>query len=336
MKREREDGLVRPTSLRGVLAFMLPALIGVIAVAAVISWKQELFVGRTPIFVFTDSALGMTKGMPVKVFGLTVGSVGDLEIVPGAPGSGSRVRVRFDINSEYLQHIHRDSRARLMRETLVGQSLVEIVPGAGQSRPVARNEVIAFERGKSLGELSEELNKSLAPVLVQVREAIAEARNPEGPLQKSVAQVNALVQELPETNRKLQSLIGTAERAVGTVERAVGSTDQAVQRAAAKAEGAMAQIERSAGAISGATPGLLLKIDQAVDSVARTSEAARRMAEDSSRRLPLLIDDGTNLVRDANDVMTGAKQSWPLRMLLPQPGVKTLPIDTQETSGKPQ
>jgi phospholipid/cholesterol/gamma-HCH transport system substrate-binding protein len=329
MKAEREDALVRPAGLRGVLSFMLPALVGVLAVAAVISWKQELFVSRTPIFAFTDSAIGMTKGMPVKVFGLTVGSVGDIEIVPGTPGSGSsRVRVRFDISSEYLQHVHRDSRARLTREALVGQSLIEIVPGAAQSRPVAKNEVIAFERSKSLGELSEELNKALAPVLVQVKEAIGELRNPEGQVQKSMAQMNALMQELPETNRRLQSLMATTERAVGTA-------DKAVARSAAKAETAMEQIEKTAGAISTATPGILLKIDRAAESVARTSEAARKLSEDSSRRLPLLIDDGTTLVRDASDMMTGAKQSWPLRIMLPQPGVKTLPIDTQETSGKP-
>src|SRR4051812_4616715 len=174
MKAEREDALIRPGGLRGALAFVLPALIGVVLVGAVIAWKQELFISRTPIFSFTDSAIGITKGMPVKVFGLTVGSVSDIEIVPGVPGgAASRVRVRFDLSSEYLQHVTRDSRARLTREALVGQSVIEILPGSPQSRPVARNEVIAFERGKSLGELSEELNKALAPVLTQVKEALA-------------------------------------------------------------------------------------------------------------------------------------------------------------------
>jgi phospholipid/cholesterol/gamma-HCH transport system substrate-binding protein len=320
--------LVRPGGLRGVLAFVLPAVIGVILVGAVIAWKQELFLSRTPIYVFSDSAIGITKGMPVKVFGLTIGTVSDIEIVPGVPGSGGRVRMRFDIGSEFLQHITRDSKARLMREALVGQSLIEIVPGSPQSRPVARNEVIVFERSKSLGELSEELNKALSPVLAQVKEALADIRNPEGQVQKSVAQVNVLLQELPETNRKLQKLMDSTDRAVG-------NANSAVARAAGKAETAMGEIEKTAGALSSATPGLLLKIDQAVDSVARTSDAARKLAEESSRRVPLLIDEGNNVVRDAGDIMTGARQSWPLRILLPQPAVKTLPIDTQETSGRP-
>jgi hypothetical protein len=40
-------------------------------------------------------------------------------------------------------------------------------------------------------------------------------------------------------------------------------------------------------------------------------------------------------VQDAKDMMGGVKQSWPMRMLLPAPEVKTLPIDTQETSSRP-
>jgi hypothetical protein len=139
--------------LRSIAAFLAPALIGLVVVGAVIAWKQELFVTRTPIFIFTDSALGITKGIPVKVFGLTVGTVDDIEIVPGTPGNKGQVRIRLNIGSEYLHHITKDSRAKLMREGVVGQALIEILPGDQSVRPVGRNEVIAFERGKTLGRI---------------------------------------------------------------------------------------------------------------------------------------------------------------------------------------
>ncbi|MBV8030635.1 MAG: MCE family protein [Betaproteobacteria bacterium] len=329
MKIEREESLVRPAGFRAVLAFVLPAIVGVAVVTGVIAWKQELFASRTPLYAFADTATGITKGMPVRIFGITVGSVGDVEIVPGKPGGqASQVRIRFDISNEYLRHISLDSKARLAREQVVGQGVIEIVPGTPQSRPVARNEVIGFERGKSLGELSEELNKAVAPVLAQVKESLADLRSPDGALQKSVGQVNVFLQGLPETNRKLQKLMESAERAVSTADGAVG-------RAAVKAENAMGEIEKTAGVVSAAAPGILLKIDRAAESVARTSEATRKLAEESSRRVPLLIEDGANVVQDARDLMGGAKQSWPLRSLLPAPEVKTLPIDSQETSSKP-
>jgi phospholipid/cholesterol/gamma-HCH transport system substrate-binding protein len=333
MRVERDDALVRPRGLREVLLFALPAIAGVLAVAAVIAWKQELFVSRTPIYAFTDSALGMTKGMPVKVFGLTVGSVAGVEIVPGAPGTKGRVRLRLDINSEYLQHITRDSRAKLMREAIVGQSVVEIVPGSQQMRPVARNEVIAFERGKTLGELSEELNKALEPVLAQVKEAMADFRNPDGQVQKSMHQVSVLLQELPETNRRLQGVMDGATRTFGRAEQLIGTADRALAGTAAQAEAALGEVGRTAGAVGAAAPGILLKIDAAAEGLARTADSARRLTEGAAQRMPPLLDEGTSVVRNAGEVIDGARQAWPLRNFVEQPGVKTLPIDTHETSG---
>ncbi|HYD57232.1 MAG TPA: MlaD family protein [Burkholderiales bacterium] len=333
MKMDRDETLVKPRGLRGALLFALPALIGVLLVATVIAWKQELFASRTPIYAFSDSALGMTRGMPVKVFGITVGSVSGVEIVPGAPGARGRVRVRMDINSEFLQHITRDSRARLMRETLVGQSVIEIVPGALQSRPVARNEVIAFERGKTLGELSEELNKALEPVLAQVKDAMADLRNPDGQVHKSMQQVSVLLQELPETNRRLQSVMDGATRTLGKAEHLLGTADRAMAGTAARAESALGEIEKTAGTVGAAAPGILLKIDAAAESLARTSDSARRLTEDAARRMPPLLDDGASVVRNVGEVVEGARGAWPLRNFVEQPGVKTLPIDTHETSG---
>lgn len=333
MKPERGEDLVRPRSLKGALLFAAPALVGVLLVAAVIAWKQELFVSRTPIYAFTDSALGITKGMPVKVFGITVGSVGAVEIVPGAPGSHGRVRVRMDISSEFLRHVTRDSRARLMRETIVGQSLIEIVPGALQTRPVARNEVIAFERGKTLGELSEELNKALEPVLAQVKEAMAELRNPEGQVQKSMQQVSVLLQALPETNRRLQGAIDGATRTLGRAEQLIGTAERAVAGTAARAEAALGEVEKTAGAVGAAAPGILLKIDRAAESLAKTAESAQRLTEAAAQRMPPLLDDSAAVVRNVGEVVDGARGSWPLRNFVEPPSVKTLPIDTHETSG---
>ena len=233
-----------PKSLRSVALFVLPALAGIVLVAAVIAWKQELFASRTPIFVFTDSALGITKGIPVKVFGLTVGTVGDIDIVPAAPGVKGQVRIRLDIGSEYLQHITRDSKARLMREAVVGQSLIEIVPGEQHARTLARNEVIAFERGKTIGEISEELNRSLSPVLAQVKGAIEEARNPEGRLQKTVDRVATLLDELPESNRNLQSTLAAAERTSTRADVAIANADKAVAGVALKMEATLGDVAK--------------------------------------------------------------------------------------------
>jgi len=308
-----------PRSLKSVANFVMPALIGLVVVGAVISWKQELFVTRTPIYVFTDSALGITKGIPVKVFGLTIGSVDDIEIVPGTPGVKGQVRVRLNIGSEYLQHITRDSRAKLMREGVVGQALIEILPGDLNVRPVARNEVITFERGKTLGELSEELNRALSPVLAQVKEAIGDMQNPQGRLQKSVDRVTTLLDELPDSNRKLASVLVTAERTLARADGVLVNADKAVAGIALKAEATLGGLDRIVAEVSATAPSILKNLDSATQSLARASE-----------RMPLMIDSGNTLVRDANQAISGAKGAWPLRNWVEPPATTTLGIDSGE------
>ena len=305
--------------LRSIALFLAPALIGLVVVGAVIAWKQELFVTRTPIFIFTDSALGITKGIPVKVFGLTVGSVDDIEIVPGTPGNKGQVRIRLNIGSEYLHHITKDSRAKLMREGVVGQALIEILPGDQSVRPVARNEVIAFERGKTLGELSEELNRALAPVLSQVKEAIGDMQNPQGRLQKSVDRVTTLLDELPDSNRKLASVLVTAEKTLARADTMLVNADKAVAGIALKADSTLGSLDRIVADVSTAAPSILKNLDTAAQSLARASE-----------RMPLLLDGGNSLIRDANQTMSGAKAAWPIRNWVEPPSTTTLGIDSGE------
>ncbi len=315
-----------PRSLKSVAMFVLPALIGLVVVGAVISWKQELFVTRTPIYVFTDSALGITKGIPVKVFGLTIGSVDDIEIAPSTPGVKGQVRVRFSIGSEYLQHITRDSRAKLMREGVVGQALIEILPGEQHSRPVGRNEVIAFERGKTLGELSEDLNRALSPVLSQVKEALNDAQNADGKMQKTIERVVTLLDELPDSNRKLQSVLVSAEKTLQRADTALVSADKAVVRA----DATLGDLGRIISEVATAAPAILKNLDTAAQGLARAAESTQRITDDASKRVPLLIDNGSTLVRDAGQVMTGAKGAWPLRSFVESPSTTTLTIDSGE------
>jgi len=312
-------------SIPRVVAFALPALIGILMVAAVIAWKQELFVSRTPIYVFTENALGITSGMPVKVFGITVGAVSDVTIVPGSGGTRGRVRVELEVKSEQLQHIAKDAHARLLRESLVGQSVIEILPGSGQARPIARNEVLVFERSKSVGEIAEELNHMLAPTLAQVKEFVGEIKSQGGEAQKTLVQVTTLLQELPESNRQLRKTLSSAERAFDHVDSALGDITQ-------KAGGTLDNMQRTAAAVEAAAPGVLKKIESAAESAAQTADSVRRLSEGAAARVPLLLDSGAGIVRDVDDIVGGAKRSWPLRNLVSPPAEVMLQLDSQEAS----
>jgi len=182
---------------------------------------------------------------------------------------------------------------------------------------VARNEVIAFERGKTLGELSEELNRALSPVLAQVKEAIGDMQNPQGRLQRSVDRVTTLLDELPDSNRKLASVLVTAERTMARADSVLLNADRAVAGIALKADNTLGNLDRIVADVSTAAPAILKNLDTAAQGLAR-----------ASNQVPLLIDGGNTLVRDANQAISGAKGAWPLRNWVEAPATTTLGIDS--------
>ncbi len=325
-------GLKGAGGLQRMLMFTLPALVLVAIVTVTIVWKQELIVSRTPIYVFTENALGVARGMPVKVFGITVGAVTDIIIIPGSGGAKGRVRVELEVKSEHLQHIPRDSRARLLRESVVGQSIIEILPGEGQERPIARNEVLAFERSKSVGEIAEELNHMIAPAVLQVKEFVETMKMQGGEAQKSLQHAATLLEELPESNRQLRKTLVAAEKvlvhvdgALGEVATKAGSTLDSVQRTADS-------VQRTAAGVETAMPSVLGKIEKAADSAAQTAVSVKALADGAATRIPVLLDSGSMVVRDVDEIVEGAKRSWPVRNFISGPADLRLPLDSQEAA----
>src|SRR5260221_8164990 len=65
---------------RKVSLFFLTAVLGVIGVILLVSYKQGAFVRYTAIHFYAADAFGISKGMAVRVFGLPVGKPSALGI----------------------------------------------------------------------------------------------------------------------------------------------------------------------------------------------------------------------------------------------------------------
>ena len=99
-----------------VNAFLLIALLLVAAFIGLVAYKQGWFLHQTRIHFVTANALGLTKGMPVKLYGFTVGSVSSMEL------SDEGVDVRLSIMSEYMPRIPQGSLAKHSRALLKNSS----------------------------------------------------------------------------------------------------------------------------------------------------------------------------------------------------------------------
>jgi ABC-type transporter Mla subunit MlaD len=306
---------------RKVSLFFLTTVIGVIGVILLVSYKQGAFVRHTAIYFYAADALGISNGMPVRLFGLPVGNVSDLDI------SDRGVKVQLSINSEYIPRLPKGSHARLVREGYIGAATIQIVPGREPGRtaePLADGDEIEYIPARGVAELVDDFKNQLTPVINDMRRMIAELNNPNGDFRKSVAGANTVFQQLPETNREMRQVLRDADRTVVAVGR--------------QAEAALGSVERVSVQMERQLPLLAEKFATTLDELSETSAQIRDTARKNGDALhevlvqmPGLLRDGGDLVREGQDVVGAARNSWFLRDMIEEKAVRTLPLDSFES-----
>src|SRR5947199_5637682 len=106
-----------------VNAFLLIAFMLAASFIGLVAYKQGWFLHQSPIHFITPNALGLNKGMPVKLHGFTVGSVSDMRLTDGG------VDVTLLVMGDYLRRIPHGARAKHAREAGgIGPRVVDMGP----------------------------------------------------------------------------------------------------------------------------------------------------------------------------------------------------------------
>lgn len=290
---------------RKISVFMLTAVLGVAGAVTLVAYKQGAFVRHTSIFFYAEDVFGINKGMAVRLFGLPVGSVSDLQIADRG------VRVELSIVSEYVGRVPKNSTARLTREGYIGAGNIQIVPGgdpAGASEPVREGDVIGFVPNRGVAELVEDIKVQLTPMVNEMRRMFADMNAPGSDLRKSLQGASVVFQQLPETNRELREVLRDADRAVASVARVGG------------------QLERD-------LPAVTTKLGTALDSLSEAATEIRTAARKNGDALHETLSQAPALMRDGQEVVGAAKSSWLIRDYIDAPSMRTLPVDSFESSG---
>src|ERR1051326_8933915 len=189
-----------------VNAFLLVGLLLVAAFMVLVAYKQGWFVHQTQIHFVTPNALGVNRGMPVKLYGFTVGSVSNMQLSPEG------VDVTLSIITEYLPRITRGSEAKFAREGgIVGASVIELQPAAAGPALVAGDR-IAFRPQRGISEIIDDFRRQAIPAFNEVKNLFSQLKGPGEDVAGSLAGVRHEIQRLPETHRALQKLLEPAER----------------------------------------------------------------------------------------------------------------------------
>lgn len=311
----------RRLRLRGI-GFALPAVLAVAAVLVVVSYKQGLLTPKESLYLQTDTASGLTRGMPVKLNGFLVGNVGPIELLPPSELSDQRVRVELRIIRSYLDHIPRTTIARLAQEGLVGQSVIELVPERYDARAIAAGEVLPFERTRSAADIARELEERILPVLQNTEVLTSGLADPEGPFQSALVNGNALAADMLETNRRLHAVLEQSERSLAVLGDSAGSSLDRTDRVLARLEADL--------------PGLLESAGKTATQMEQASADLAGITDRSSRQLPAILDDAESAAHQGDQLVRDVRNIWPINRMGADRGPQALPVDSLDGLPTPE
>jgi ABC-type transporter Mla subunit MlaD len=207
------------------------------------------------------------------------------------------VRVKVSLDDEYVHLIGQDAKARLVKEALVGESVVEIIPGSQQVRQVTQNSVLEFERGQDASTVVESLAAQLQPILGDIHQITSS-----GDIQQTLKNLNQASGDFRDTVKQFTQVGINSNKAVTSLNSTLETLDEAI-------------------------PKLVDKADKTLDNVQSATSDIKKITSDSSVEIPALVRDTNALVQDGQETLGGVKKSWLLNSLFPKPEEQTLPLD---------
>jgi phospholipid/cholesterol/gamma-HCH transport system substrate-binding protein len=189
---------------RKIGIFLLVAAAGIALTLVSIGVHQELFSAKTRIFFVTDSGRDIAQGMAVKLSGFNIGRVRKLELTERAT-----VKVTLEIKDPYMKWVRQDSKARLLKEGVIGDTVIEITPGSDKAELLSKNMELEFGREVGMGQLIDELYGEIRPLIQDLRSVVRRA--------------DTVLAGLPATRSQLDAAIGSMQRNFENLEKITAS-----------------------------------------------------------------------------------------------------------------
>jgi len=297
--------------------FVFAALAVAVAVTAYVAVEHDLWVPKRHLRFTADSGKELREGMAVKFSGFRIGKVDSLAL-----SAWAEVDVTAEIDHRYMNWIRSDSKALLVQEGLLGESVIEITPGSPMAGELGEKAAIPFERRAGLNDMLAELDQ-LKALLTEVRQ---------GGIGEILANANRLSGEFLVTRQHVDDFLDTAEQTLARMDRVIGHagetiahTDQTVGRTdtlIGKMEGTTGHLDRVATKAEEALPSLLARTEtvlgQMESATARLAEAADR-APDLAERGSVLAEEARATLEQTRALLTAIGDVWPIRSHLKQP-----------------
>lgn len=279
--------------------FLLTSLLGTLLVFGFIGWRWEAFTPSVHYRIEPASGQGILPGMTVKHRGFRVGKVSLVELDPQG-----RVHAELRVFRKYVALVREDTVARLMNETMIGDAVIDLLPGAG--RVVNPGSTLPFERERSISEVTEKLRAEITPALAEIHKMMVYVNDPAGDVHTLIANLQSVSDTLRE--QMPPTLTAMRESARHSHEMLDYATDpQGDLRLTIEGlHGLTTDFNRRA-------PQILERIAATVGRLEKTTTALQTAVEESGPQIPRMVREGTRATESVTEVAHTLKGLWPLQ-----------------------
>lgn len=208
--------------------------------------KEALFRPTFTVKAYFSNIEGLRKGAPVRLGGIDVGSVKDIEIIKDTSG---KVEVSMRLLNEIQRFIKKDTRASIETEGLVGNKVVILEIGSSTAEQVGEGGIIQSKNPVGFGAVIEETQgimgytKEMTKNMSEIFEKINKGEGTIGKIltdeklynqateltKRADQSLYAVITELEKVSEIFKSLGGGVSEVITNVNRAVTQVDTIIQ-----------------------------------------------------------------------------------------------------------
>ena len=271
-----------PQQQKNTLAGLRVGLLVLAAIAIVIltifavSGDLTLFRKKTTVRTFMSNVDGLHKGAEVRLSGMKIGSVKEINLTPKIPAddkANDLIEIIMEINGKLnnvdaVERIRTDSIAVLKGAGVLGDNIIDIAPGTTKGQAIHDNDIIKSYATKSVGDIinaSKTAMDNLNIITDNIKDVTANIRQGEGSIGRFLKD-ETIYTNLNKTVLQAEALMSSVRKGEGTAGKLI-SDPQLYDRAnelvtsfkesAEQIKAALADVQGGKG-----TVGKLLKDDE--------------------------------------------------------------------------
>src|SRR2546423_6548969 len=188
--------------------------------------ESKIFARKNEYKVRFDTVAGLAQGNPVKISGVTVGVVRDIEL-PRDPKQKD-VFIELMVDRKFSERIRGDSRARLKKlGLLAGDSYIDITPGSPRFEALEPGSIIPAQRQTNVDQLissGEDLVDNLVQISYSMKNILGRVDRGEGligELTSTPQTKQRITDTVLTTLNKTNAILAHVESGKGTLGRLV-------------------------------------------------------------------------------------------------------------------